>query len=555
MKTTALLPLMALSAAKLMPGSAPPVAFEWFEYTGRDAVFCAPLAPGHFRNPIFAGFYPDPDICRVGDDYYIVKSSFAYFPGIPIFHSRDLVNWTLVGHVVDRPGQLDYDGLGVSRGIFAPALSHHAGLFYLVCTFVDAGGNFLMTAAKPEGPWSDPVWLGFDGIDPSIFFDDDGRAWLVNNGQPPDDMPSYDGQRAIWLQEFDIAGKRPVGPREIIVNGGANPADHPVWIEGPHLFKKDGWHYLICAEGGTSEGHSEVVFRSRSVRGPYSPGPANPILTQRTLAANRPDPVTCTGHADFVETAAGEWWAVFLGCRPYEGNMYNTGRETFMLPVSWVDGWPSVVAPGQAVPPSPASPGSKVVEAAAGAPMTGNFTWRDDFRGHALSSFWIGLRQGPERPWALGDPGRGLLLSPRRDKLSGNGNPAFIGRRLQHARFVASTALRVPATDGISAGLVAFQNETHHYFLGVHRGKGGLEVFVERLKGGPAETVARAAIPETARVEFRLVGDGAACDFEYALSPGAWQTMLSGADATLLSTQVAGGFVGTLVGLHARVEP
>jgi alpha-N-arabinofuranosidase len=264
LKTTALLPLMALSAAKLMPGSAPPVAFEWFEYTGRDAVFCAPLAPGHFRNPIFAGFYPDPDICRVGDDYYIVNSSFAYFPGIPIFHSRDLVNWTLVGHVVDRPGQLDYDGLGVSRGIFAPALSHHAGLFYLVCTFVDAGGNFLMTAAKPEGPWSDPVWLGFDGIDPSIFFDDDGRAWLVNNGQPPDDMPSYDGQRAIWLQEFDIAGKRPVGPREIIVNGGANPADHPVWIEGPHLFKKDGWHYLICAEGGTSEGHSEVVFRSRS---------------------------------------------------------------------------------------------------------------------------------------------------------------------------------------------------------------------------------------------------------------------------------------------------
>ena len=368
MKTTALLPLMALSAAKLMPGSAPPVAFEWFEYTGRDAVFCAPLAPGHFRNPIFAGFYPDPDICRVGDDYYIVNSSFAYFPGIPIFHSRDLVNWTLVGHVVDRPGQLDYDGLGVSRGIFAPALSHHAGLFYLVCTFVDAGGNFLMTAAKPEGPWSDPVWLGFDGIDPSIFFDDDGRAWLVNNGQPPDDMPSYDGQRAIWLQEFDIAGKRPVGPREIIVNGGANPADHPVWIEGPHLFKKDGWHYLICAEGGTSEGHSEVVFRSRSVRGPYSPGPANPILTQRTLAANRPDPVTCTGHADFVETAAGEWWAVFLGCRPYEGNMYNTGRETFMLPVSWVDGWPSVVAPGQAVPPSPASPGSKVVEAAAISP-------------------------------------------------------------------------------------------------------------------------------------------------------------------------------------------
>ncbi len=555
MKIIALLPLMALSASKLVSGPAPPVAFEWFEYTGRDAVFSAPLAPGHFRNPVLAGFYPDPDICRVGDDYYIVNSSFAYFPGIPIFHSRDLVNWTQIGHVVDRPAQLDYGGLGVSRGIFAPALSHHAGLFHLVCTFVDAGGNFLMTAAKPEGPWSDPVWLGFDGIDPSLFFDDDGKAWLLNNGDPPDNKPLYGGHRAIWLQEFDIAGKKPVGPREIIVNGGVNLAAHPVWIEGPHLFKKDGWYYLICAEGGTSEGHSEVVFRSRAVRGPYVPGPANPILTQRTLPNNRPSPVTCTGHADFVETAEGEWWAVFLGCRPYEDNMFNTGRETFMLPVSWAEGWPSVLAPGHAVPLNPSSPQGQVVEASAGAPLTGNFTWRDDFRGHVLSPFWIGLRQGPERSRTLGGPGQGLWLTPRRDTLWGNGNPAFIGRRLQHARFAASTALIVPAMDGISAGLVAFQNETHHYFLGVHRAGKGLEVFVERLDGNPAETVAHAAIVETARVELRMAGDGAKCDFAYAVSPGAWQTLLSGGDATLLSTQVAGGFVGTLVGLHARVDP
>ena len=268
---------------------------------------------------MLAGFYPDPSIVRVEDDYYLVTSSFAYFPGVPIFHSRDLVHWTQIGHVLDRPSQLNLDSAGVSRGIFAPTIEYHNGTFYLLTTLVDRGGNFLVTATDPRGPWSDPVWLPeVDGIDPSIFFENDSVAWVLNNG-PPIGEPLYQGHRAIWIQQFDVRNKRLTGPRSVIVNGGVDLAAKPIWIEGPHLFRKDGWYYLLCAEGGTAEQHSEVVFRAKSPRGPFVPFRGNPILTQRHLPADRPNPVTSTGHADLVETPDG-WWAVFLGVRPYEGD-------------------------------------------------------------------------------------------------------------------------------------------------------------------------------------------------------------------------------------------
>jgi alpha-N-arabinofuranosidase len=364
----------------------------------------------------------------------------------------------------------------------------------------------------------------------------------------------YSGHRAIYLQEFDYVGKKLVGPRNIIVNGGVKFADHPVWIEGPHMFRKDGWYYLICAEGGTGEQHSEVVFRSRTVAGPYLPGPGNPILTQRTLRDARPNPVTCTGHAELVEADNGEWWSVFLGCRPYEGGMYNTGRETFMLPVTWADGWPSILPPGISVPFSVGFPHGVSVDAAASTPLTGNFTWRDDFKGPAFSKSWIGVRVMPEANFGTGYL-NGLLLVPGNDPLWGNGSPAFVGHRIQHTRFTASTYLKVPASNNISAGIVAFQNESHHYFFGIHQTRQGLEVFVERLNGGSPEKIAHVIEEETTRIKLQIACDGARCDFGYSATPGSWSTLLSGADATLLSTQVAGGFVGAVVGLHARIDP
>ena len=196
-------------------GTPAPAYFDWFEYTGRDAAFEAPVPDGSFRNPVLSGFHSDPSITAANGKFYLVASTFTFFPGIPVFESEDLVHWTQVGNAIHRPEQLDFDGLGVSRGVFAPAIEYHDGTFYVVNTSVDAGGNFIVTATDPAGPWSDPVWLpDIGGIDPSLFFDDDGKVYILNNDEP--EVPvRYDGHRAIWLQEIDIAAKKPFGPRKV----------------------------------------------------------------------------------------------------------------------------------------------------------------------------------------------------------------------------------------------------------------------------------------------------------------------------------------------------
>ena len=542
-------------AASAAPG---PVAFDWFEYTGRDPAFATPLAPGQFRNPILAGFYPDPSICRVGADYYLVNSTFAYFPSIPVFHSRDLVNWTQLGHVIDRPTQLNYGQAGVTRGLFAPSINYHDGIFYVLCTMVDGGGNFLVTATNPAGPWSDPIWLGFDGIDPSLCFDDGGRAWLVNNGNPPDNRPLYQGHRAIWIQEFDVPSRKLIGPRSIIVNGGVDLSQKPVWIEGPHLFQRNGWYYLCCAEGGTSTAHSQVILRSRSPTGPFVPWAKNPILTQRDLDGTAPLAVTCTGHAELVIGPDDNWWSVFLGCRPFAGKYWTTGRETFLLPVTWTDdGWPRILPPGVRVPyavnaPKVATPDS------APFPLTGNFTWRDNFSAPRLAPQWFMLRPPTESWWHLGPPIGHLTLTPRAETLSGKGNPSMLARRLQHSRFDATVALRVPGVPGVSTGLVAFQNETHYYYLGVRRTAAGLYLFLERANGTAPEQVISKKITETPELQLRITGEETALSFSYADGSGSWKTLVANADVTPITVQAAGGglhFTGAVLGLYARTEP
>ncbi len=552
-RASALLPGLLLMLSAPACAEPAPVLFDWFEYTGRDAVFERPLPEGHYRNPILAGFHPDPSIVRVDDRYYLVNSSFAYFPGIPIFESRDLVHWTPLGHVIDRPGQLDFDGLGISRGVFAPAVEHRDGVFYVVSTAVDAGGNFVVTATDPAGPWSDPTFLPeVGGIDPSLFFDDDGSAWLLNNGAP-EGIPRYDGHRAIWLQRFDPDTLRTVGPRRVLVDGGADPGANPIWIEGPHLYKRDGWYILTSAEGGTGPQHSQVVLRSRDIWGPYAPYAHNPILTQRDLPPGRPAPVTNAGHADLVEAPDGRWWAVFLASRPYEGDRYNTGRETFLLPVDWRDGWPVILDRGLPIPDAAPAPAA-MPAAAAQAPLSGNFAWRDDFDGPALDPAWTFVRV-PKAPWAdlAAHPGR-LALRPLRDGLDSLRNPAFLARRQQHRAFEARTALAVPTEAGVSAGLALFQGERHWLFLGARRTGRGAELFLERHDGDARAIVAAAAIDGDAPLTLKVVADGADHAFAYDDGRG-WRWLARDIDGRLLSTDHAGGFVGTTLGPHARLAP
>jgi xylan 1,4-beta-xylosidase len=555
----------APSATVRSPGSAPTAPtpgvealFDWFAYVGNDSIYRAVHAgPGEYLNPILAGFYPDPTICRQGDDYYLATSSFAYYPGVPLFTSRDLVHWRQIRSILDRPSQLNLDSAGVSRGIFAPSLSCRPGKVWMITTLVDRGGNFLVTAPDPRGPWSDPVWLRFDGIDPSLFFDDDGRVYIVHNGLPEGPQLYGQGHRAIWIQEYDTTAQRLVGPRRMIVNGGVDLSQHPIWIEAPHVFKKDGWYYLICAEGGTAEQHSEVVFRSRAVFGPYAPGPVNPILTQRHLDPARPFPIWTTGHADFVETQNGEWWAVFLGTRPYQNYTFNTGRETFMLPVEWRDGWPVILAGAETVPYVVRAP-NLPRDSSTLAPLTGNFADRDDFAAPLIAPEWMFLRTVRE-PFAdsWSHPGS-LTLRARPVPLEEKGQPAFVGRRQQHAWATATAAMRYrPLAPGDKAGIVAFQSSDYYYFLGVTLVDGRPVIELEERAG--SRTQGKTDVIASTRLEgsgdstlyLRIRARGGSYDFFYALQPDAWVLLKGDADGTILSTKVAGGFVGTLLGMYA----
>ncbi|MCC4609704.1 glycoside hydrolase family 43 protein [Xanthomonas campestris] len=531
------------------------VAFDWFDYRGDDAVFATPLPAGHYRNPILAGFYPDPSITRVGERYYLVNSTFAYFPAIPVFESRDLVHWTQIGNVVERREQLDYDGLGVSRGMFAASIRHHAGVFYVVGTSVDAGGNFIASASDPAGPWSALTWLpGIDDIDPSLFFDTDGSAYLLNNG-PPQGTPLYEGHRAIWMQRFDLATKQPVGPRKVLLNGGVDLTSEPIWIEGPHLYQRDGWYYLSCAEGGTGPQHSQVVLRSRNVWGPYAPAPNNPILTQRDLPAARAKPISNAGHVDLVDTPDGQWWAVFLASRPYAGDRYNTGRETFLLPVQWRDGWPSILPAGQPIPYIAKAPTGAKTARATQAPLSGNFTWHDGFDHATLQREWLSVRVPKSEVAELRTRAGWLTLHAGTQGLDSAGTPAFLARRQQHTRFTASTALDVPAQAGISAGLAAFQHSNAWYALGVRRDGDALQVFLDKRDGATTTTLAQTRIPATVQLRLQISGDGGAYSFAFDADGRGWQSLRRNDDAGFLSTEQAGGFVGSMIGPFAQSHP
>jgi xylan 1,4-beta-xylosidase len=556
---TPLLALLAAGCATVSdraPSAARTAEFDLFVYEGADPGDAAPAAPEQYRNPILKGFYPDPSVTRVGDDYYLVNSTFSYFPGIPVFHSRDLVHWTQIGNAIDRPGQLDFKKLGMSRGVFAPTIEHRDGRFYILNTCVDCGGNFVITATNPAGPWSDPVWLPEieGGIDPSLFFDEDGSAWILNNG-PPVGTPLYDGHRAIWIQRFDPVALKMVGPRTLLVNGGVDISKKPAWIEGPHIVLKDGFYYLSAAEGGTAEGHSQVVLRSRSVTGPYVPDPANPILTQRDLPRGRIDPITSAGHADLVQTQNGDWWATFLAVRPYAGDFYNTGRETFLLPVTWQDGWPRITAPGQAIPAVHAKP-NLPSSPPPPLPTSGAFTVRDEFDGPELPMHWLMMRNPRGRWWDFA--GGRLRLQPRSVALGDFGNPSFVGRRQQHLNATASTIVRfAPEAAEDAAGLVAIQNDEYWYFLALVRRDGRPAVELRRRAGSaePRDGVALASAPidiaPGAPVHLRIAARGAAYDFFYATREGAWRPLHLDGDGTILSTAKAGGFVGALFGVHA----
>ena len=293
-----------------------------------------------FKNPIISGGYPDPSICKVGETFYLVNSSFEYFPGLPIHKSNDLINWELIGYGLNRESQVssvvNLIDVQSNGGIHAPTIRYNNGVFYIISTnvYYDVKKNkadmvnFVVTASNPAGPWSDPIHIeGAPGIDPDLFFDDDGRVWYVGNHMP--ENPSFDGEGEIWLQELDLNQFSLVGEKHLLWRGACGG----VWAEGPHMYKKDGKYYLIIAEGGTSFNHAVMVALSENIEGPYISNPRNPILTSRHLSYD--NWVNSTGHGDIVELDDGRYYMVLLGIRNEINRSSNMGRETFIVPLTW----------------------------------------------------------------------------------------------------------------------------------------------------------------------------------------------------------------------------
>ncbi len=566
MKAAAITTAIALAAAACTTSQQGPepvagvALFDTFRYEGNDSIYAiCPLADSaSFHNPILPGWYSDPSVCTNGEgDYFLVTSTFCYYPGVPIFHSTDMVNWRQIGHVLNRESQLDnFPGQHISGGIFAPAISYNPAnkTYYMITTNVGAGNFFVKTTDPFGGQWSDPVYLPeVQGIDPAFFFDEDGRAYIVNNDDAPDGKPEYPGHRTVRVVEFDTATDKCVGERKIVVNKGWRPQDKPIWCEGPHIYKINGTYYLMTAEGGTGDWHSEVIYRGPSPFGPFTPYEKNPILTQRNLDRNRPNPVTCAGHADLVQTKEGDWWAVFLACRPNKAGFENLGRETFMLPVEWTeDGWPVINPDMEPVAMTGTRPGTVRGEQ----PTFGNFAITETFDSTRLDDAWMTLRAPAAELYSLSSHPGHLALNCADASATEKGTPAFVARRLQHHAFDASTDMTfLPDSASQAAGLLLFKNETHQYFLGRGLDADGNDVvFVDKISPDTLETLASVPLGrEVPAVTLRASSkDGLAFDFAFRTADDAdFRPVATGVDARHTSTAAAGGFTGTVVGPYA----
>ncbi len=536
--------------------------FYWLDYSGRDEVFATPLASDEFRNPILTGFHPDPSIVRVGEDHYLVNSTFGFFPGIPVFHSRDLTNWTQIGNAIHRPDQLNYQGISLGgAGVYAATIEYRDGVFYVANTCVGCGGNFVVTATDPAGPWSDPIWMPhIEGIDPSIFFDDDGKTYIVHHRNPA--QPKYPAHTALWVMEVDPVTFAPLSEDVMLVDGAEPAPWHTEYIEGPHIYKVGGTYYLSAPGGGTGYYHGQLLYRSDNVFGPYEANPDNPVLTQFGLPDDREHPVTATGHADLFEDTNGDWWAVFLGTRVYDletppqdpGN-FHTGRETFMLPVTWKDGWPVILEKGKSVPYAVKRPNLPLSPPADRA-MTGNFSVHETFDKGELDPHWLFVRAPQSTWWQVGE---GVLeLMPRTDRLGDYGQPSFVGRRLAHMTASITTKLGFsPVSTGDEAGILALQNDDYYYAFGLGMDDAGDRVLRIRKREGKSQaargkTMAEVRVDKGKTVYLRMEVDKESLDFLYSLDGREFQLLLGNADSKVLTSAKANGFTGAVIGMYAE---
>ena len=464
--------------------------------------------------PIVAGFYPDPSVCRVGEDYYLAQSSFEFFPGVPLWHSRDLVTWEQVGHVITRTSQFEAGAYRPSMGIYAPTLRHHEGRFYLITTAVEGpDGHVLFTADKPEGPWSDPVLIaGLDGFDPDIAWAEDGTC-LVTYCAISDWVPQGIHQAAI----DSVTGEVLETPRKVWAGSGLQ------WPEGPHIYQRGDWWYLVIAEGGTERGHAVTVARARTAQGPFEGAPHNPIFSHRSTS----HPVENVGHSDLVERPDGSWAAVYLGVRTvgWVPRQHVNGRETFLAGVEWADDWPVFVEDAFTVP----------------APEHG---FDEDFTHGIDHPRWIspGL---PLVDFSEPMPGHGLALKPAQAR---SGTMSGIFTRTRDLFWDAQVT--VDPVDG-EVDVVLRMDERHWYAVRVSAGTASAVVRIgdvehqgasARVGDGPVHVGIRADVAQNRGPD----------DVVLTVEASDGIVELGRYDGRYLSSEVAGGFTGRVWGVVAR---
>lgn len=522
------------------------------------------------ENPIIRGFNPDPSICRVGDCYYIACSSFSFYPGLPIYKSYDLANWEHIGYALTRPQQLRLTPDRLSYGIWAPTLRYHDGKFYIIVGNWSSGEVLVVSTEDPAGEWSDAVYIEGIGGDPSLFFDDDGRVYCSFSAK------AEDGTRGIYQVELDLEKGCVISDRYLLWNGAAREAHAP---EASHVYKKDGFYYLMTSEGGTEHYHAVVIGRSETVNGYYQGFRGNPILSHRHLSDTYP--ICNIGHADIVETPQGDWYMVVLGSRLIGGYHKNMGRETFICPMVWESRWPRPAVDTGKVEWTYPMPAGHTPHAVPELPV------RDDFDGDVLGKQWNFIGTPIDMPARLSD-GKLYMNAvkeriwkdnsevPPVDRPAFRAQPGralgFVGRRQQHTCFDAACALKMQFDCGDeTAGLIILQNAYTQFRLELARTDASNVLRLWRMtkasahKGGDGypELDFETENSHTCLAEIPWADDSAVLKLsvrgqKHSFFAGAdasdLQPILCDLDGSFLGTESSHGFIGAYVGMFASAN-
>ncbi|MBD3922303.1 glycoside hydrolase family 43 protein [Paenibacillus sp. PR3] len=482
-----------------------------------------------FNNPVVKGFYPDPSICKVGDTYYLVCSSFQFFPGVPLFESKDLINWEPIGHVLTRPSQIMLEKVNSSGGVFAPTIRHHNGRFYMTTTNDTTRQNFYVWTDDIYGEWSEPIFIEQGGIDPDLYFEDN-RVYFMSNGS------DEDGRGVILQCEIDIEAGTMLTPSRPLWKGTGGR-----YLESPHMYHINGWYYLMAAEGGTEFGHMITYARSKSLHGPFEAYPHNPVLTNKNLGGYQ---IQAIGHGDLIQDGDGNWWIFHLGFRQIGQWIayHHLGREVFLAPVTFdEDGWFTAGHNGTTRAEIETDRiGEHVVQQEKKLYTFNNTKWDLE---------WVFLRHPHVENYLPQDDK--LTLTGTAVTLDQADTPTFLGIRQRD--FNASISSQVTLTNNGEAGITLYMDESHHYDLAIRQIGDQLEA-VLRLNIGDIKHEQKVVSIDTG-ADVRLHIQASAERYGFSIQGAGGQTIeLGTAQTKYLSSEVAGGFTGVVIGLYAIGE-